>query len=158
MSHQGEPASKEYVWRGPVTSERTARRIIMWTAWAFIALALPVIYNVVSDLRAGDHTRIVGSVVALLIFEVPAVLLLRFGSRPAAVVLLVITSLLSLLLIIVTAMAAVLGAQGKLADPRSALIVAAVTLMWVVLAVLSLRAVQATTALRRMLQISPSLP
>jgi hypothetical protein len=153
MSHQAEVAGREHLWRGPVTSERTARRIIIWTGWAVIALALPVIYNVVSDLMAGDHTRIVGSAVALLIFEVPAALLLRFGSRVAAVVLLVITSLLSLLLITVTSVAAVLVAQGKFADPRSALVLPAVALMWVVLAFMSLRAVRATTALRRVLQV-----
>jgi hypothetical protein len=156
MAQLQEPAHGESLWRGPVTSEKGARRIIAWTAWPFIALSLPVLYNLVSDVRTGDHTGIAGGVITLLVLNGLALSLLLFGSRVAAAVLLAIASLCALLLILVTAAAAVLGAQGRIGDPSQALILGPVSLMWLVLAFLSWRAVRATTALHRMRQSQPA--
>jgi hypothetical protein len=149
-------AHRESVWRGPITSEKGARRIIAWTAWPFIALSLPVIYNIVSDFRTADHGGIIGGGITLVVLNGLALSLLRFGSRVAAAVLLAIASLCAVLLIVVTAAAAVLGAQGRIGDPSQALILAPVSLMWLALAFLSWRAVLATTALHRMRRPSPA--
>ncbi len=156
MAQPGEPAHRESVWRGPVTSEKGARRIIAWTAWAFIALSLAVIYNLVSDFRTGDHSSIIGGVVTLVVLNGLALALLLFRSRVAAAVLLAIASLCALLLIMVTAAAAVLGAQGRIGDPSQTLILAPVSIMWLALAFLSWRAVRATTALRHMQRSQPA--
>jgi hypothetical protein len=155
MAQPQESPPSEYVLGGPVTSERGARRIIAWTAWPFIALSVAVLYNIVSGLRSGDHSSITGGVITLLVLDGLGLALLRFGSRVAAAILLAISSLCSVLLVVVTAGAAVLLAQGRFGDPSQALVLPAVSVMWLVLAFLSWRAVRATTALHRMRRSVP---
>jgi hypothetical protein len=154
MTQAEEAAHRESVWRGPVASEKGARRIIAWTAWPFIALSIPVLYSLVSDLRSGAHTSIAGSVITLVVFNGLAVWLLLRGSRVAAAILLAIASLCSVLLIVVTVAAVALG--GRAGDPSQTLILTGVSVMWLALAFLGWRAVRATTALHRMRRPQPS--
>lgn len=138
--------SKDRFWWGPVTSERTALRIIDAAGWIFVGFGVLAAIGAFrgSDSPAGAPPFVEATVIFLLL-AVPAAFLISRKTRAAAIAMMIVAGLMNLLMLLP---ALALLTNGF--DLAMTAIGLAMVAFWLMLFLLSWRGFQAASALRRL--------
>src|SRR5262249_22516400 len=121
--------------------------------WVFIGVTLLNLYNIVRPGDGGDGSRLLGAVLDLALFGLPAAFLLKARSRWLAMFLFV----LNVLVLVIALVLLVMQAASSQEDGGALLaLTAAVLVFWGLLTWLSWRGVVATRALHRLRSEAPA--